>query len=249
VALLPMAAGLALFEFLLTRIAPAPDERGWIAGILAAAPPELLAVIGDDVSAGSPAGFLAIGYGHPFFFLILSSWIARVACGALAGEIGRGTMDLLAARPMARWVQVVAGAVAVAAGLAVLTAAALTGTAAGLAVRPLGLSASYFLPVVAVAWLLFMAFGAVGLLVSATRRDGGAAIGWLSGIIATSFVLEYLARLWKPMAALRPWSLFTHYNPQQIVKAGWGLMDVATLAGVAVAALVGAIVVFSRRDL
>jgi ABC-type transport system involved in multi-copper enzyme maturation permease subunit len=85
--------------------------------------------------------------------------------------------------------------------------------------------------------------------VSATRREGGAAIGWLSGIIATSFVLEYLARLWKPMAAMRPWSLFTYYNPQQIVKAGPGLMDIATLAGVTVAALVAAVVVFSRRDL
>jgi ABC-type transport system involved in multi-copper enzyme maturation permease subunit len=249
VSLLAMAAGLALFELLLTRIAPAPDETGWIAGILAAAPPELLAVIGDDVSAGSPGEFLAIGYGHPFFFLILSAWTVRVSCGALAGEIGRGTMDLLAARPIARWVHVVAGALAVAAGLAVLTAAALTGTVAGLAVRPLGLSAWHFLPVVAMAWLLFMAFGAAGLIVSATRRDGGAAIGWLSGIIATSFVLEYLARLWKPMAALRPWSLFTYYNPQQIVKAGWGPLDIATLAGVTVASLVVAVVLFARRDL
>src|SRR5205814_8559122 len=104
-----------------TRVAPAPDETGWIAGLLAAARPELLAVIGDDVSAGSPSGFLAIGYGHPFFFLILSAWTVRVSCGALAGEIGRGTMDLLAARPIARWVHVVAAGVAVAAGLAVLT--------------------------------------------------------------------------------------------------------------------------------
>jgi ABC-type transport system involved in multi-copper enzyme maturation permease subunit len=248
-ALLPMAAGLALFELLLTRIAPAPDETSWIASMLAAAPPELLAVIGNDVAAGSPAGFLSIGYGHPFFFLILSAWSVRVSCGALAGEIGRGTMDLLAARPIARWVHIVAGALAVMAGLAVLTAAALAGTGVGLAVRPLGLSASHFLPVAAMAWLLFTAFGAAGLLVSATRREGGAAIGWLSGVIATSFVLEYLARLWKPMAALRPWSLFTYYNPQQIVKTGLGPLDIATLAGVTVTALVATAVVFGRRDL
>jgi hypothetical protein len=85
--------------------------------------------------------------------------------------------------------------------------------------------------------------------VSATQRDGGAAIGWLSGIMAASFVLDYLARLWKTIAALRPLSLFACYNPQHIVKAGPQMMDVAKLATVAVVAVVAAAVVFSRRDL
>jgi ABC-type transport system involved in multi-copper enzyme maturation permease subunit len=249
VPLIPMAVSLALFEFLLTRIAPAPDEVSWIAGILAAVPPQLLALIGDDVAAGSPSGFLAIGYGHPFFFLLLSVWVVRVSSRVLAGEIGGGTMDLVAARPVARWVHLAAGFVALAAGLAVLTGAAWTGTAIGLAVRPLGLAGSPFLPFAATAWLLFLTFGAVGLLVSATQRDGGAAIGWLSGIIAASFVLDYLARLWTTIAAVRPLSLFACYNPQHIVKSGPELIDIARLAGVAAVAVIASVLVFKRRDL
>jgi ABC-type transport system involved in multi-copper enzyme maturation permease subunit len=249
VPLIPMAVGLGLFELLLTRIAPAPDEVSWIAGILGAVPPQLLALIGDDIAAGSPSGFLAIGYGHPFFFLMLSVWVVRVSSRVLAGEVGNGAMDLLAARPVARWVHVAAGFIALAAGLAVLTGSAWGATAIGLATRPLGLTGSHFLPVAAMAWLLFLTFGCVGLLVSATQRDGGAAIGWLSGIIATSFVLDYLARLWATIAALRPLSLFAFYNPQHIVKAGPQMMDVATLATVAVVAVAAAAVVFSRRDL
>ena len=247
--LAPMALGLALFELLLTRMAPAPDEVGWMSGIIAAAPPQVLAVIGDDVAAASPGGFLGIGYGHPFFFMLLSAWVVRVSAGALAGEIGRGTMDLLASRPVTRSAHVAAGALAIAAGLAVLTGAAWTGTAIGLALRPLGVTAWAFVPVAAMAWLLFFTFGCAGLFVSAAVREGGAAIGWLSGIIATSFVLEYLARLWKTIAPLRPLSLFTFYSPQHVVKTGIAVNDVLVLAAVSVASLVMALAVFARRDL
>ena len=247
--LLPMAAALALFEFLLTRIAPAPDEVGWIQALLAALPPELLALAGDQSGAVSPAGFLALGYGHPFFLLLLGAWTIRVPCGALAGEIGWGTMDLLAARPAGRSVHVTAAYVALGLGLAALVGAAWSGSAVGLAIRPLGLGARQLLPVVAMAWLLFMALGALGVLVSATRPDGGSAIGWLSGIFATSFVLEYLARLWKPIAALHPLSLFAYYTPQRILIAGPDGLDAVRLTVVIVVTLAAAVLWFDRRDL
>jgi ABC-2 type transport system permease protein len=249
VPLFAMMSGLALFELLFTRIAPAPNETGWMSALLAALPPELLAVIGDQGAVGSPVGFLAIGYSHPFILLLLSAWTVRVSSAALAGEIGQGTMDLLAARPAGRPIHVVAAYLALGLGLAVLVGAAWTGTAIGLAVRPLGLAGRQMLPVAAMAWLLFMAFGAVGMLISATRRDGGAAIGWLSGVMATSFVLEYLARLWTPIASLRRLSLFAYYTPQEVVTAGPHGADVACLAGVSVSVLVAAAIWFNRRDL
>jgi len=37
------------------------------------------------------------------------------------------------------------------------------------------------------------------------------AIAWTTTILAASFVLDYLARLWTPIAALRPISLFHYY--------------------------------------
>jgi ABC-2 type transport system permease protein len=248
-ALAPMAAGLALFEFAITQVAPAPDEVSWMSRILAFVPPQLLALAGNEVSATSPGGFIAIGYGHPFFLLLVSALAVRVSSGALAGEIGRGTMDLLAARPVDRWQHVTAAFVAAAAGLALLLAAAWAGTAFGLSERPLGVEATAFLPIAAAAWVLFVAWAAIGLLVSATRREGGSALAWTSGLISSSFVLEYLARLWQRVSALRPLSLFAYYRPQQIISAGLAGSDVIVLAGVAVVAIALALAVFQRRDL
>jgi len=247
--LLPMMGGLALFEFIMTRLAPAPGEVTWMTQLFSAMPPQLLAFSGSDIGAASPAGFIGIGYGHPFMFVLLSAWAIRVSSGVLAGEIGRGTMDLLASRPIARWQHVVAGAMAVCAGLALLVFAAWAGTTIGLALRPIGVLPVTTLRIAICAWLLFTTWGMVGLLVGAIHREGGSAMGWLSGLIAVSFVLEYLARVWQPMARFRPFSLFTYYQPQHIVRTGFDLSDISRLAIVGVASLVLAIAVFSRRDL
>jgi ABC-2 type transport system permease protein len=249
VPLLPMTAGLALFQFLITRIAPAPNELNWISQIMAVVPPPLLALAGNDIGGISPGGFIALGYGHPFMLLLLSAWAVRVSSAALAGEIGRGTMDLLASRPIERWHHVAAGALAIVGGLTLLTAAAWTGTSIGLSVRDLGVTAWQVLRVAAVAALLFTAWGMLGLVVGATLREGGAAMGWTSGLIAGSFVLEYIARLWPPMSGFRPFSLFTYYAPQHIVRTGFDAHDLSLLAAVAALAFFSAIVIFTRRDL
>jgi ABC-2 type transport system permease protein len=249
--LLPMAAGLMLFEFVLTQIAPAPNETSWVASMLALLPSRMKALTEGDMAMAlvSTGGFLSLGYAHPFFLLLPTSWAVRVSSAALAGEIGRGTMDLLASRPARRADHVGAAALVIGAGLAVLVLAAWLGTVIGLRVRPLGVSPWPFVHAAAAAWLFFMAWGAAGLLVSATRRESGPAIAWTGGIIAVSFVVEYVARLWKVIGLLRPLSLFTYYQPPEIVRSGLGAANAAGLAGVVVVLIVAAMLAFNRRDL
>ena len=247
--LLPMAAALALFQYLLTQIAPAPNETSWIAGMLALMPQQMRDLAGGDLAFASTEGFLSTGYQHPFFLLLLSAWAIRVSSASLAGEIGRGTMDLLGSRPVRRVEQVWAATCSIAVGLALVVGAAWAGTAIGLVVRPLGVSAWPFLRVAGAAWLLFMAWGAVGVLASATQREAGPAIAWTSGIMAVSFVLEYLSRIWTLIEPLRSLSLFAYYHPPEIVRTGLGIFNALCLASAALALTLAAIVVFRRRDL
>lgn len=247
--LIPMAVGLALFEFLMTRLAPAPNEVGWMAAMIAQLPPQLIALAGGQATFGTSIGVLSIGYEHPFFFLLLSAWIVRVPSAAIAGEIGRGTMDVIAARPLTRWHHIAAAALFTGAGAAVLIGAAWISSTLGLLIRPLGVTGLTLLPTAGLAWLLFMAWALVSLLVSASQREAGPAIAWTSGLLAASFVLEYLSRLWKPIASLRPASLFAYYQPHQVVSSGVGASDLIRLTMVAAAALLGALLVFRRRDL
>ncbi len=249
IALLVMAVGLAVFELVITRVAPSPGEAGFLGGLIALLPPQVAAFAAGELALASPRGVIAFGYLHPFFLAIFSAWTIRVASGALAGEIGRGTMDLLASRPVPRSAHVLAAWVMIAAGLAVLGGAAWTGTAIGLTLRSLEVTPGEVVVLPAMAWLLFAAWGGVALLVSALRRDAGSAIAWTSSLVATSFVLDFLVRVWSPVQWMRPLSLFAYYRPTDIVHNGLSVADPVRLAMVAVATIAVAVVVFGRRDL
>jgi ABC-2 type transport system permease protein len=243
-----VVAAIAAFEFILTELAPAPNEVSWVSAIITTLPPSIRALAGNDVAL-SPAGFLALGYAHPFFMILLSVWVVRVSSAGVAGEIGRGTMDLLASRPVPRWHFVAAGFACLVFGLALILVTAWTATAAGLRLRPLNTTATAFVPVVLSAGLLFAAWGGVGLAISATRRDGGQAITWITAVLAASFVLDYLARLWAPIAWMRPLSLFRYYEPQAILASGLAPAAVVVLVATTLAALAVAVSAVVHRDL
>jgi ABC-2 type transport system permease protein len=250
-ALLLLAAGNGFFAWAITRVVPDASRAGLIRQLVDMAPEPVRVFLGEELVANlSARGFLGFGYVHPFPLILLSVWAVRVAAGALAGEVGRGTMDLIGSRPVARSAQVAAAAVAIVAGLAAIAAAGWAGTAVGLRLRPLeGVTAAEFLPVAAMSALLFASGGGVALLVSAISRDGGAAVSWCAGLLAGSYVLDYLARVWAAIAFLRPLSLFRYYEPQRILRDGVAGADVAVLAAVGAAALTLAFAVFARRDL
>jgi ABC-2 type transport system permease protein len=248
VPLIPIALAVALFEFLLTRIAPAVTEVNWMNTLMQTLPPEIIDLVGNDL-ASTPGKFLALGYGHPFFVILLGTWVVRTTNAAVAGEVGAGTMDLLASRPVSRWQFVASGFLASALGLTLIIVSAFMGTAFGVSIRDLGVVATDFIPVAAGAWLMFAAWTGVGLLISATRRDGGQAISWMTAIIVLSFVLDYLARLWTPIFKLRSLSLFRYFEPQAIFGDGLPAITIIVLTSTLVVTVLGAIVAIRRRDL
>ena len=246
-----LALGLFVFEWLITRLAPTGAEVGAIQQLIQLLPPALMQMFGNEMMANlHPLGALSFGYAHPFAIVLPAAWAVRVSAASLAGEIGNGTLSLLAARPVSRHALVASGLIMLAFGLAVIAGMGWAGTATGLASRPaLGLDAGPFVRVATTQWLLFMAFGTIGLLVSATRRAGGQAIGITSAIIAVSFALDYIARAWAPVKWLHPASLFGYFHPQKLAAEGFSAGDLLPLAITGVVASVLSFVIFGDRDL
>ncbi len=251
VTLLVVCAGMFVFEWLITRLAPVASQGAAFQQLINLLPPALEQMFGNEIAANlNPRGALSFGWAHPFAIVLPAAWAVRVSAGALAGEIGEGTIDLVASRATPRESVVAAALVTLLAGLLLIAGAGWAGTAVGIAGRPsLELAAAPFLFIALELALLFLAFGAIGLLVSSGLRHGGRAIGIGSAIIAVSFALDYVARAWQPIAWLRPASLFYYYRPQHLVREGFTAFDVLPLAAVVLAASAGAFAIFSRRDL
>ena len=246
-----LSGSMCLFEWLMTRFAPEASQTQAFQGLLQLIPAPFLDMLGGEFAANFNArGMIGFGYAHPFALMMMGVWAVRVSAGALAGEIGTGTMDLLAARPVRRSQMVQAALVALLAGLAVIVMCGWAGTAVGLATRPvLAIAPWAYLRIACGLWLLFAAFGAAGLAVSSLRRQGGAAIGVTTGLIVGSFALNFVAQAWAPIRWTHRFSLFMYYRPEQLYRSGVITTDSLVLAAIGVIASAGAFLIFRRRDL
>ena len=217
--------------------------------LIAMIPKPVLAMMGGAIAISSARGIIAFGYIHPFFLAIMTAWVLRTTGGALAGETGRGTMDLIASRPVSRAGLVISTWALAIVGIALLATSAWIGTAVGLQIRALDVTARDVAIVPAMGALMFAAWTSIGLLISASQRDAGPVIAWTSGLIVVSFVLVFLSQIWSPAETIRPLSLFTYFRPQEIVLRSVATKDVVVLATVTVAGLGAAIGFFHHRDL
>lgn len=99
-------------ERILSRLAPFFNALAGMAGL---APRDVESAVfegpgkvfrtiigGDSVQLEGAMDLLSIGYVHPLMQTVFCIWAVGRAAGAIAGEIDRGTMELLLAQPLAR---------------------------------------------------------------------------------------------------------------------------------------------------
>lgn len=250
-ALLLVVVGLAGFHFIITRIAPSPEETQRFGAMLSFLPSTILQAVGlSDAMLVTTRGVIAFGYVHPFTILLLGLWTVRVTASGLAGEIGEGTMDLLATRPVSRPMLVASVALTAAAGIVAAAAAAWTGTAIGVSTRTLGnVAPGDFVWAAASLALLFAGWAGFALAVSALRPRGGSAIGIVAGVMAVTFALDYVGRMYAPLRGVRWISPFTYFAPHQMRGMALDSTGIVVLGGLALGGLAVALLVFRRRDL
>ncbi len=87
---------------------------------------------GGDLNFQEPKDFLAVGLLHPIVVILTSVWAIGRAAGAVAGELDRGTMELLLSQPVPRNRLVLAHLIVDALAIPLLCLSFYAGTQAGL---------------------------------------------------------------------------------------------------------------------
>lgn len=202
----------------------------------------------------SSTSFEVAFWRHPFILLIVLSWSIARGSGSVAGEVERGTMDLVLSRPVSRTSYLAAQAVAAVVGILLLGAAMVAGNLAGSrfntvesppGVVSLGLAASSLMA------LAFAVFGYSALLSSV------ASVRWLVTLAASiltiaGFVAQVVANI--PTLENYKWleklSIFTAYDPVESALYAANLPFNATiLVSIGLAGLVLGWIAFQYRDL
>lgn len=199
------------------------------------------------------AAWTALGQTHPILLVASLLFIVGLGVRAVAGELEAGSLDLTLARPISRTRYLGSHVAVMVPGAALLALAYATGAVvADRIFDPPGvpLEPGRMLLAAFQAWLLFVAIGAVTLLVSAALSERGRALATAIGIVLVMYIGNFLFALWEPLNVLTRFTLFWYFTPGPAIQTGdvaWG--DCAVLAGVIVVAATAALAVFTRRDL
>jgi len=217
---------------------------------------------GDQIDFGQVQDALSIGYVHPLIQTILCIWAIGRASGAIAGELDRGTLELLLAQPLARHRLIVAHLLVDLITIPLLALSMWAGTCLGVLTFGLGeataeipsfADALAFAPaLVNVAALLFAVTGYT-MWISASGRWRTRVMGIAVLLTLLQFLLNVIAQVWKAIEWSRPFTVFYYYQPQPLIlgkaDVGEALGNVSVLLMIGAVGYALALGTFCRRDL
>ena len=205
--------------------------------------------LGDEISARTMQAFLWV---HPVVLALV--WAhAIVFCTRLpAGEIDRGTIDVLLGLPVSRrkvyYCEVLAWLTA---GLLILVLGfaghRLASPAMPVEMRP---EMSRALLVLFNLYCVYLAVGGIAFFVSSLSDRRGRAMAVAFAIVLASFLLNFVAQFWAPAQQVAFLGVMEYYRPARILQSGaFPTADAAILLAVATAALVAGGEVVARRSI
>ncbi|SRR5581483_9586189 len=203
---------------------------------------------GADIQFDKPNDFLAVELLHPVVIILSALWAVGRSSAAIAGEIDRGTMELLLSQPVPRHRLVLAHLVVDALLIPAICLSVVAGTQFGLwLVGPFEVDYSVLdklpplarlrvhpgPPVLAVSaarepWAalnltaLIFALSGLGIAISSIGRSRWRAVGVAALVVVVMFVANVVGQLWDDAAFVRPATVFYYYQPQKVwLHADW----------------------------
>jgi ABC-2 type transport system permease protein len=206
---------------------------------------------GEVLEVGNIAGLIAIGYQDPLVLLLYMLYAVGVPTALLAGEVQRGTMELILSRQTTKThIYICAGLITVA-GMYALVLVMFTGTVVATSLYDFyqEVPLYFFFKIAIVGGMLASAVGGVALLAAACFRRG-LAVSLTVGYLVVSYFVSIIADWWPRMKWLKPTTIFNYVDgPAMFDKPGWPIGDMCVLLSLLVISTVLGGIIWSRRDL
>ena len=206
---------------------------------------------GEALQVGNVSGLIAIGYNHPLVLILYMLFAVGVPTGLLAGEVQRGTMELILSRYVSKIHTYICAGLITITGMFALVLVMFLGTIFATNLYDFGQTIplySFFKAAVN-GGLLASAVGGIALLAAACFQRNTAV--WLTvAYLVLNYFISIIAEWWSIMKFLNPATIFHYVDGQKIFSgAGWPLGDMAVLISIlAVSTILGG-VIWSHRDL
>ena len=217
-------------------------------------PNRMLRALGGPAMDFSTAAIEMAFWNHPFVLLMFAVWAISRGSASVAGEIERGTMDLVLSRPVPRFSYLSSQVAAALTGMAILAAAMIAGNLVGSHYNTLSDPPSAGLLLKPAANLVAFALAIYGYTTLCSTVD---LVRWRPNLIASvatlaGFIAQVVANI--PSLEEYKWlehlSIFKAYNPVEVVTKGENFAFNAGILGlIGLIGLTLGYAAFLRRDL
>ncbi len=209
--------------------------------------------MGIDVAAGLTVQMLlAVVWTHPVMLATLWATGVVLATRFPAGEIDRGTIEILLGWPVSRRTIYSVETLMWLAGGCALVLAILAGYSLGLMTLPAA-ERPPIGPVLLVAinmLCLHIAVGGIGFIVSSLSDRRGRAFGVVFGILIVSYLITFLAGIWEPAQSVAFLSIMEYHRPAEVIhENALPLADLAVLLGIGGATWFAGLEISARRSI
>lgn len=205
----------------------------------------------DVLELQKPEGLLSVIFNHPLIWTLLVAFTLTLSSGALAGEVDRGTMDLLMTLPVSRSSVYCSTSLALIVMVLPLCWAVWFGAKLGLALTGFAAARLSLLALVTCN-LCAAVFAVAGLAmaVSGFSNRRGMAVVAVFVVVFYGFVVNFIRTLWPALEPLAFTSFLSYYSPLVIIRDEvLPLKNMSVLLGSGFAAWLMGLYVFTRRDI
>lgn len=205
---------------------------------------------GDMLRPGHVPALLTIGYQHPFVMFLFMLFAVGAPTGLLAGEVQRGTMELILSRPVTKTQVYICACVLTAGGMFALVLVMFVGTVVAVQLYDFGepIPLDLFFRIAINAGLLASTFGAFALVCAASFARLYSAVGIAVAFLSINYFVSITAEWWPRIHFLRRATLFylVYYSD---LYSGWPLRNMGILVVILLMAAVTGGIIWHRRDL
>ncbi|MHC4244409.1 MAG: hypothetical protein ACYSU4_18540 [Planctomycetota bacterium] len=206
---------------------------------------------GDALQAGNVSGLIAIGYNHPLVLLLYMLFAVGIPTGLLAGEVQKGTMELILSRHVAKIHTYICAGLITITGMFALVMVMFIGTIIATNIYDFGeaIPLYTFFKAAINGGLLASAVGGIALLAAACFQRNTAV--WLTtAYLVVNYFVSIIAEWWPLMKWLKPTTIFYYVDGGKIFKEStWPISDMCVLLSILIISTLLGGIIWSRRDL
>jgi ABC-2 type transport system permease protein len=246
--------GLAIVEALLAyALLGFQDQMSALLSQLAFVQRIFRALLGANLSGRlGPEVLDSMAWVHPVVLALVWAHAILYCTRVPAGEVDRGTIDVLLGLPVSRWqLYCTESVVWILSGIAILFVSAAGNVLGNLFAQGGPRADPWRLAAVIVnLFCLYWAVGGLTWLVSALSDRRGKAMAVVFAFVVGSFLVNFLAQFWSPADRLSFLSVLQYYNPLPIIRDGlWPVRDMIGLLIAGGVLWTAGGLVFARRNL